>query len=165
MKTSTKEISLYAFFIALTCVGTLAVRIPFSLTKGYLNLGDAVLLAAAILLGRKGGFLAGGIGSFLADILTGYMYAPVTLVVKGLEGFICGYIFERIPNTTGRILGVTAGAVVMVAGYFIFECFIVGIYTSALSALANLGQGAAGAVLAYGLSIVLANALRSTALR
>lgn len=161
MKLDTKKLSLYALFIALTCVGTLVVRIPFPLTKGYLNLGDAVLLAAALTLGRTGGLLAGGLGSFLADLLTGYVYAPVTLVVKGLEGFICGIIFERIPTTGGRIIAVAVGAVVMATGYFIFEIILVGLYPAALSYLANLGQGAAGAALAYILSLALERGLRS----
>ncbi|MFP5527043.1 ECF transporter S component [Peptococcus simiae] len=160
MKLDTKKLSLYAVFIALTCVGTLVIRIPFPLTKGYLNLGDAVLLAAALTMGRTGGLLAGGLGSFLADILTGYVYAPVTLVVKGLEGFVCGVIFEKIPTTTGRVIAVLVGAVVMATGYFIFEIILVGLYPAALSYLANLGQGAAGAILAYLLSLALEKGLQ-----
>lgn len=159
MHINTRRISLYALFIALTCIGTLVIRIPFPLTKGYLNLGDAVLLAAAILLGRRGGMLAGGLGSFMADLLTGYAYAPATLLIKGLEGYLCGLIYERWPSTAGRVAAVAVGALVMATGYLIFETFLVGFYTALLSYAANLGQGAAGAVLAYALSIALGAAL------
>lgn len=161
MNLTTKKLSLYALFIALTCVGTLAIRIPFPLTKGYLNLGDAVLLAAAILLGRRGGLLAGGLGSFLADVLTGYAYAPATLIIKGIEGYVCGLIFERWPSTMGRVLAVVVGAFLMATGYFVFEIFLVGVQTAAISYGANLGQGAAGAILAYGLSIALDRSVQS----
>ncbi len=160
MKPTTKQLTLYACFIALTCVGTLVIRIPFPLTRGYLNFGDGVLLGAALLMGRTGGLLAGGVGSFLADILTGYAYAPVTLVVKGLEGFVCGVLAERMPHTRGRILAVAVGAAIMVTGYFIFECFLVGPWTSLLSAGANFGQGACGALLGYLLFLALEKAIR-----
>lgn len=151
----TREISLYAVFIALTCLGTLVIQIPFPLTKGYLNLGDTVLLAAGLLMGRRAGFLAGGLGSFLADFLVGYPYALATLVIKGVEGYLCGMVFEKVPTMKGRVLAVVIGAITMAFGYFFFECFLVGPATAAISLLANLGQGAAGAILGYSLSVVL----------
>lgn len=45
--------------IALTCVLTMAVRIP-SPTKGYLNLGDCAVLFSGWLLGPIYGTVAGG---------------------------------------------------------------------------------------------------------
>lgn len=57
--------------IALTCVLTMAVRIP-SPTKGYLNLGDCAVLFSGWLLGPIYGTVAGGVGSALADLLAGY---------------------------------------------------------------------------------------------
>ena len=78
------RISTTAVMIALTCVLTLAVRIP-SPTKGYLNLGDCAVLFGAWLLGPVLGTVAGGVGSALADIIAGYpVYAPGTLVIKAL---------------------------------------------------------------------------------
>jgi len=45
---------------------------------GYNNSGSS--------FGRKSGFLAGAIGSSVADIAMGYQhFAPVTFVVKGFE--------------------------------------------------------------------------------
>ena len=56
---------------ALSCAATMVLRIP-SPTGGYLNLGDAVVLLGAYLLGPAWGALAGGIGPALADLLAGY---------------------------------------------------------------------------------------------
>ena len=46
------------------------IQIPIPL--GYAHLGDSVILITAYLFGPVVGALAGGIGSAMADILTGY---------------------------------------------------------------------------------------------
>jgi len=74
----------------------------------FFNLGDSVIIIAAVLLGRKSGFLAGAIGSSVADIAMGYQhFAPVTFVVKG---FVLSKRFKEKYHVTGSI--------VMVLGYF-----------------------------------------------
>ena len=73
-----------AMFAALICVATMVVKIPTPL-NGYVNLGDCLVLVAAFSLPCGYGFLAAGIGSCLADVLSGYTaYAPATFVIKGL---------------------------------------------------------------------------------
>ena len=57
-----------AVMIALTCVLTLAVKIPTP-TKGYLNLGDCAVLLSGWLLGPAWGAVAGGVGSALEDTI------------------------------------------------------------------------------------------------
>ncbi len=38
----------------------------------------------------------GGLGSALADILLSYThYAPITFIVKGIEGYIAGTLLEK----------------------------------------------------------------------
>ena len=59
-----------AVLMALTCVATMVVQIPIPL--GYAHLGDSVILISAYFFGPVVGALAGGIGSAMADILTGY---------------------------------------------------------------------------------------------
>lgn len=82
----TRQMVLAAMFVALGCVATMLVQIP-SPTNGYLNLGDAVVLLGAYLLGPAYGAVAGGAGPALADLLSGYaMYVPGTLVIKALMG-------------------------------------------------------------------------------
>lgn len=83
-----KKMVLTALLAALTCVATMIIQIP-SPMNGYVNLGDCFVLLSGWLLGPWLGFAAGGIGSMLADIFTGYAhYAPGTLVIKGLVALI-----------------------------------------------------------------------------
>lgn len=56
--------------------------------KGYVNIGDTVVLLSGVLFGPLTGLAAGGLGSALADLLLGYgFWAPWTLLIKGLEGW------------------------------------------------------------------------------
>ena len=85
--------TLFALLIALTTVATMVVQIPTPPTQGYINVGDSMIYVSALLFGPLAGLLAGGIGSALADWLTGYgQFAPYTLVIKGLEGLVVGLI-------------------------------------------------------------------------
>ena len=67
-----------AMLMALCCVATLVIKIP-TVTGGYLNAGDIVVVLAALLAGPLYGGVAAGFGSGLADVISGYMsYAPGT---------------------------------------------------------------------------------------
>jgi uncharacterized membrane protein len=78
-----------ALLAALVAVATLVLRIPMPATEGYINVGDAVIVAGALLLGGWSAGLAGGIGSALADGLGGYAHwAPFTLFIKGEKGWL-----------------------------------------------------------------------------
>ena len=53
---------------------------------GYVNLGDAGVYLCALLLPGGLGALAAGVGAALADLILGWaVYAPVTLLIKGLQ--------------------------------------------------------------------------------
>lgn len=83
MTSRTRKIVIASLLAALTCIATMIIKIPSPL-KGYLNLGDCVVLLAGWLLSPAYGFLAAGLGSSLADIFSGYVsYAPVTFLLKG----------------------------------------------------------------------------------
>lgn len=139
----------------------------FTAPFGYFNLGDAVIMVTAILLGRKSGFAAGALGSALSDALTpGYLaFAPITFAVKGLEGYVVGAIAgkEKGKSTVLKILAVAAGSCVMLAGYFAGEAFILGAIdkTYGLSyavnelVSTNLLQGVLCSVIGYILSAIL----------
>ena len=71
-----------ALLIALVAVATLVLRIPMPATEGYINVGDAIIVAGALLFGGFAAGLAGGLGSALADGLGGYAHwAPFTLLI------------------------------------------------------------------------------------
>ncbi|MGX5818740.1 ECF transporter S component [Chitinophaga lutea] len=130
-------------FMAVVTITTLFLRIPTP-TGGYFNFGDVAVVFCGLLLGKRGGAIAGGLGSAAADLLSGYaMFAPLTLVAKGLEGFICGmargktkFLYHILP-----LLG--AGSIVVT--YFIGECIMPQIgFASALAELPANGLQAAG---------------------
>ncbi len=146
---------------AMTFVATFWGRVPIPGTHGYVNLGDGVLMMAGLLFGPWVGFAAGAIGSAIADMWAGYaLYAPVTFIVKGLEGFAVGAIahksFLKKPLGIKTILGLLLGCVVMVGGYFTAEVFMFDVATASAAVIANCGQAAAGFVVA----ITSATALR-----
>lgn len=91
------KVSLTAIFTALTAVATMSFTIYVPATRGYFNLGEVMVYTTAILLGPFIGAVAGGVGSMLADLMLGYhIYAPATLIIKGVEGFIVGFLSQKL---------------------------------------------------------------------
>ena len=166
-KISTKKIALTGTMIALTFLATYFTRIPTPLPGGYFNLGDAVIIITAVILGRKSGTVAGAVGSALADIaFGGFIFAPVTFVVKGIEGYVAGTLANRgssaIPGAVRILWASVAGTLLMVAGYFLAEAFILGLFdrefgfaAAVLELVPNTIQGGLSAVLGYITSAVL----------
>ena len=150
-KNTTQRIVMAALLGALTCVATMIIKVPSPL-KGYLNLGDCVVLVAGWMLSPTYGFLAAGIGSALADIFSGYVtYAAATFVIKGLMALIAFYGFKLLHNKLGnlpsRIISGIVAEAVMVGGYFIFEGFLYGFVPSLVNIPANAVQGVAGLII------------------
>ncbi|MDO5725119.1 MAG: ECF transporter S component [Tissierellia bacterium] len=146
---STKELTLLALLMALTCVSTMMIAIPTVATKGYVNLGDMIVILSGFLTGPIGGFIAGGIGSALADLFLGYAYyAPITFVVKGIEGALAGWLFKRLKDKKLHILAAILPGLFMACGYFFAECFIYSVAAAFSDLFGNIIQGLTGAVLA-----------------
>ena len=62
----------------------------FSSAQFYFNLGDTVILLVSAIFGPFIGMIAGGMGSFFADLAVYPATMFYTLVIKGLEGLIAG---------------------------------------------------------------------------
>ncbi len=145
---SVYEIAISAVFAAVVFAATVVMPIPVPATGGYINLGDSMIFVSALLFGARVGGFAGGIGSCLADIYLGFgMYAPITLVVKGIEGFVVGH-FSKKDSVYWSIFAVIVGGLVMVTGYFIAEAFLVGIPNALVEVPGNLFQAGAGLLIA-----------------
>ena len=148
---------------ALVAAVTLTVRIPMPATEGYINVGDAIIIAAALLAGGRVGALAGGIGSALADVYGGYAHwAPFTLVIKGLEGFMIGWCARRLGVELRRGPGwVLAGGIAlvgvawMVVGYFLVEWYLYSLGPALGSLPGNAVQAAASLVAGLPLAAAL----------
>jgi uncharacterized membrane protein len=154
------KITLAAVFAALVFVVTSMIPpIPIPATGGYFNLGEATIYVAALLFGPFVGAFSGGIGAMLADIYLGYgLFAPGTLVIKGAEGAIVGFLHiklkKHIPNTTARAtISVIVGGLEMVAGYFLYETLLAmlfpGLEIFAIAEIPlNIGQMLVGLLIA-----------------
>lgn len=150
------RIILTAMFASMVCVSTLFIQIA-SPMGGYINLGDALVLMSAFMLGPVYGTAAAGIGSALADVFTGYViYAPGTLIIKAGIALIAAAIAGLLRKHAGRIppavklaIAGIPGEIFMVLGYLAYAWFPLGYGPAAVSTVpGNLLQGAAGVVIA-----------------
>ncbi|MBE6795105.1 MAG: ECF transporter S component [Ruminococcaceae bacterium] len=151
MNSKTKKLVIASLMAAITCIATMIIHIPSPL-KGYLNLGDCVVLLSGWMLSPVYGFFAAGLGSALADVFSGYaLYAPATFIIKGVMALIAFYCFKLLHNKLSELSsGIISGAsaeLFMVLGYFIFEGFLYGFLPSAVNILPNALQGVAGLVI------------------
>jgi len=160
------EICIDAVLIALTLAATMFIniRLPISINGGLIHLGNVPLVVAAIVFGARRGAIAGAFGMGLFDVLSGWAaWAPGTFIIRGVMGFVIGKIAELRTglNIGVNILAVTAGGVVMVAGYYVYEGFLYGDWTAALTSIpGNLVQ----MVTAYAIGLPIAALLRQTGL-
>lgn len=108
-------------FVVLVTVATMIIPLPVP-GGGFFNFGDVMIVFIGLYAGRKAGAIAGGIGSAIADLLIFPLFAPITLLVKGLEGYLCGLGHKS--SALGRFLFPLAGSAVIVGGYFLGEWFM-----------------------------------------
>jgi len=126
------SISIIGIFTALNFVITYWIQIPIPATGGYINIGDIAVMFTALLFGPIIGGIAGGLGPMLADVFSPYIiYAPATLLIKGIEGFLIGLI-SNPKDCEGRvsyrdIIAVLIGGILIPLGYFLYEAFILGL--------------------------------------
>ena len=136
-----RDVSLAALFAALVCAFTTSFQLYIPATRGYFNVGEVMVYTSALVGGPFIGCFAGGVGSMLADVATGfYHYAPATLVIKGAEGFVVGWLARRRPvrsikawRALSTSMGATVGlALAVLAPLYVGEASLI---------LSFLGQG------------------------
>ena len=104
-----------------------------------------MVMFAAMVFGPVVGFFAGGVGSALGDIIGGYPgWAPITLVVKGLEGLVVGYLARRSDSTGNLVVAGVVGGAIMVLGYFLFEVYMYGLPAALTEVPGNTLQAVTG---------------------
>lgn len=163
---STRTIAYTAVMTAMVAVATMVLKIQTA--DSYTNLGDAVIFLTAAFFGPIPALIAGGVGSFLADLLTYPTTMWFTLVIKGIEGLIAGsvvYLADKTFSSESKkstiiklaiyILGMILAAIWMVGGYYLAKAFSYGTKESALISLPkNCIQGGISLIVAivlYGL--------------
>ena len=158
-KINTKKLVLTALFTALITVATMFIRIP--LPYGYVNLGDAFIFLAVLILGPILGTFAAGIGSAIADTFGYITYAPGTLIIKALMAITTYLTYIILLKTTKKkiiseILAGIAGTIVMAFGYFAYESlFFISVGASIINVPYNIVQGLVGVFIAVAIMRVL----------
>lgn len=146
-------------FVAAVVVATM-IKSPTFLGAIYFNMGESMIYLAALLLGRNMGAIAGGIGAAMGDILLGYpVWAPITFILKGLEGDLVGAA-SKGKSLKSDILAVCAGAPVIIIGYALTAGLFYGKEAILPELLIDITQVTVGALVA----IPLARSLRCTSL-
>ena len=148
-----------ALLAALTCVATMVIQIPAPVS-GYVNLGDCVVLLSAFFLGPWYGAAAAGIGSMLADLLSGFaIYAPGTLVIKAVMAIAAALLYRALPMKRGVLraaIGGIVAEVIMIVGYLLYGALLMDSFAASLAGvLGNAVQGGVGLVLGVLLTEVL----------
>ena len=152
---------LYAsLFAALVFTATMIIKIP-TLTGGYVNVGDGMVMLCGWILGPVWGTLAAGLGSMLADLVGYPIYAGATFVIKALMAFAAWGIAKLLLPLfkKGRFLAYIIGGIIaeaiMVLGYFVFEATIMSYgWGAVVSILPNIVQGVVGIAVGVVLMVV-----------
>lgn len=157
-KLEARTIALAAVLIALTAVFTIFVRVPIPATQGYVNFSDVATYFAAYAFGPGLGFVAGGIGAGLADLLGGYaQFAPITLLAHGLQGLLAG-LLGRKGTMPALLISWAAGAAAMIGIYFLGEILLLGIGPALAEIPFNLAQTAVGGLVGIPLYLAVRRA-------
>ena len=134
---------------------TTLVSIPIPAGLGYVNLGDMGVLLAGMLLGGGWGALCAGAASAISDVLLGYtIYAPATFVIKGLVALIAGLLFAKTKKKI-RYVSLYLAALIVPAGYFLYETLLYGSASAIPNILFNTMQCLIGAVVATIIGVML----------
>ena len=153
---SPKNVARYGVLTALVAAVTVVTFVPFSPTKGYFNVGDAMVFFSALTFTWRIGGICGGFGSAAADILLGSgFFAPLTLVAKGSEGAVCGLLCKiKGGHKYAVVLGIVVGGACMVLTYFVGELLLlnVGLGAALAESVGNTLQVVVGGTIGFVLS-------------
>lgn len=156
----TFRICITAVFIALVYICTAFIKIPIPL--GYAHIGNSIILLASFYFTPWIACISGGIGSSMADILTGFpIWAVPTLFIKIGIAFIACKIF-KLGNKTKSVYSKStlAGAILsmifMVAAYTIVGAVLYGSIAAGLSSTLGLAaEGVVNIIVFYVLGTIL----------
>ena len=156
---SIKKLAFLGVFTCLVFLATYLLKIPHAV--GYTNLGDTIIFACAMLFNPLFSFIAGGLGSSIADLVSGYaIYAGPTFLIKGLEGLLASCIARTLAKTKFNkhfsiIFSVIVGGIIMVAGYFLTNTLLYDLSAGTAGLLNDLIQMGINSVLGYIITVFL----------
>ncbi len=153
-----RRMTLTALMAALILVLTRAVQIATP-ARGYIHLGDAGVFFAALAFGPWVGAVAGGLGTALADVTSGYaQWALFSLLVHGLQGWAIGMLVRKQRGALQLTLTVIASMLIVAGGYFLAGILLVGMGNAIAEIVPNLIQGFSGGLLGIPLYLAVKRA-------
>jgi len=152
-----------SMLIALVFVATvlLNIRLPIAANGGLVHMGTAMLFIASILFGPKKGAIAGAVGMGLFDLFAGWtLWAPFTIVARGLQGYIVGKIAwsngRNGSSITFNLIGTIISIPVMLGVYYICEGILFSNWIAPMASIpGNITQNVVGIIVAIPVAIVL----------
>ncbi len=161
--TRTRQLVITAMSIALVLVATMFINIklPIAPNGGLIHMGTAMLFLIAILFGPRTALIAGAIGMGLFDLISGWtLWAPFTIVARGLQGYIVGRIAwssrYKGDNPGLNIFAMIVSAPVMLAVYYVCEGILYSNWVAPVASIpGNITQNVVGILVAIPVGIAL----------
>ncbi|MEM4798641.1 MAG: ECF transporter S component [Sulfolobales archaeon] len=121
-----------SIYTSLVFIATIVLQIYTPATRGYFNLGEVAIYSIASIASPVTTAIAAGIGSALADLLTGYgIFAPGTLIIKASEGFIVSVLIRSLSKMKIRearilsiIISAGVGVLIFIAGVKLWTGYV-----------------------------------------
>ncbi len=147
---STKQITYTAVSCALVIATSFIPPAPIP-PFGNLYWCDCMIFLAAFLLNPFSAFIAGGVGTFLYDVILGNaaMMFP-SLIIHGLQAVVVSvllhFVFPKKRKALWAAVSSIFGALIVIGGYFILRYYINGYALAAAGykAVANVIQEVVG---------------------
>lgn len=136
-KITVSEITMCGVFAALTFLLTRYIQVQIIPAKGGLvHLGNVPMFFAAAFFGKRVGAICGGVGMALSDVLSPWIvYAPATLIVVGLMGFVFGLIVKKKPTIVNLIVATVVVLAIKLVGYYLFEVLLTSSFVVPLASI------------------------------
>ncbi len=131
--TKAKIVAYTAMTTALVYIMT-CIAVPMPKPLGVWHMGDVASFISAILFGSKIGAFACGVGAMLFDIWNPLyqsafiQWAPATIVIRGLMGFILGKLRNVVRNKPGasEVIAMIVGHIWKNTAYFLYDYWLFG---------------------------------------
>ena len=152
MKFNVRTIATVGVTCAFTVMSIMLLRIPGPGGNVYFHLGETVMLASAVTLGRRSGALIGAFSAAIADLLLGAaLWAPFSFLIHGFKGYLVGKLSDG-KGGFRDIGAMSAGGIVMVVSYTLLAGCLYGANLMPVEFVGDLMQGGFGVLTAFPLS-------------
>lgn len=149
MKFNARTIAAVGVTSAFTVMAIMLFRIPGPGGNVYFHLGETVMLASAVILGKRGGALVGAFSAAIADLLLGAaLWAPFSFLIHGFKGYLVGGLSDRKGGVRDAA-AMSAGGAVMVVSYTLLAGFLYGAKIMPVEFVGDLFQGGFGVLTAF----------------